>query len=149
MSTVCESEGYTTLATAQQRATGLSEHASSNISVDKNCVISTGKTVCQPMDLAVRNFEIGQMVYSKIVGYPPWPSCIIDFQEKNGKQVAVVRYFGWNGEKSYLSFNKLTPLECRETNPESILRQTKKVHTCCRSNETNNQKCENRCLKTL
>lgn len=48
--------------------------------------------------LAERNFEIGQLVYTKINGYPPWPSCIVDFGEKNGIQIAIVRYFGWNSD---------------------------------------------------
>lgn len=50
------------------------------------------------MALAVRNFAVGQLVYTKIAGYPPWPSCIIDFRNKNSKKNAVVRYFGWNSD---------------------------------------------------
>lgn len=50
------------------------------------------------MALAKRKFEIGQIVYTKIAGYPPWPSCIIDIKPKNGKTKAFVRYFGWNSD---------------------------------------------------
>lgn len=50
------------------------------------------------MALAKRKFEIGQLVYTKITGYPPWPSCIIDMERKNGKTKAIVRYFGWNSD---------------------------------------------------
>lgn len=50
------------------------------------------------MALAERKFTIGQLVYTKIVGYPPWPSSIINIKEENGKTKAVVRYFGWNSE---------------------------------------------------
>lgn len=60
--------------------------------------------------LAVRKFEIGQLVYTKITGFPPWPSCIIDIKEKNGVDEAEVRYFGWNSDKSYVPFQKLTPI---------------------------------------
>lgn len=51
------------------------------------------------MAVAERKFEIGQIVYTKIDGYPPWPSCIVDFSEKKGMQIAVVRYFGWNSDR--------------------------------------------------
>lgn len=50
------------------------------------------------MALAIRNFTVGQLVYTKIVGFPPWPSCIIDFKHKDGEKLAVVRYFGWKNE---------------------------------------------------
>lgn len=50
------------------------------------------------MSLSKRKFEIGQLVYTKIAGYPPWPSCIIDIKQENGKIKAVVRYFGWNSD---------------------------------------------------
>lgn len=50
------------------------------------------------MALANRKFEIGQLVYTKIVGFPPWPSCIIDIKSENDETKAVVRYFGWKNE---------------------------------------------------
>lgn len=42
----------------------------------------------------VPKFIIGQIVFTKIDGYPPWPSIIIDFKKKDSKDKAVVRYFG-------------------------------------------------------
>lgn len=50
------------------------------------------------MALAERKFKIGQMVYTKIVGYPPWPSCIIAFRNGKKELLATVRYFGWKNE---------------------------------------------------
>lgn len=50
------------------------------------------------MALAERKFDVGQLVYTKITGYPPWPSCIINFRQENDKTKAVVRYFGWNSD---------------------------------------------------
>lgn len=64
--------------------------------------------------LAERKFEVGQMVYTKIVGYPPWPSCIVELTVRDNVQVAVVRYFGWNSDRSYAPLNKLTPLAAEQ-----------------------------------
>lgn len=50
------------------------------------------------MALSERKFEVGQLVYTKLTGYPPWPSCIIDIKSQNQKTKAVVRYFGWKNE---------------------------------------------------
>lgn len=49
------------------------------------------------MALIERKFVVGQFVYTKIRGYPPWPSCVIDIPN-DGKKKAVVRYFGWSNE---------------------------------------------------
>lgn len=49
------------------------------------------------MALSERKFVIGQIVYTKIKGYPPWPSCIINIRDERTSKV-VVRYFGWNND---------------------------------------------------
>lgn len=56
------------------------------------------RTITVKMALSVRKFQIGQIVYTKIQGYPPWPSCVVDFKHENGETKAVVRYFGWNSD---------------------------------------------------
>lgn len=50
------------------------------------------------MALAERQFEVGQLVYTKITGFPPWPSCIVDIKTIDEKTKAIVRYFGWNDD---------------------------------------------------
>lgn len=52
------------------------------------------KKMAASLSLDERKFAIGQMVYTKITGYPPWPSCISSSREMQ----AVVRYFGWKNE---------------------------------------------------
>lgn len=57
------------------------------------------------MELTKIRFTIGQMVYGKLRGYPPWPGVITEIDEEKAKVV----YFNWNSQFSYLHFNKLTP----------------------------------------
>lgn len=58
------------------------------------------------MALAVQKFIAGQMVYSKIKGYPPWPSVVTHMPSE---KMARVQYFNWNGQWNELSIRKLTP----------------------------------------
>lgn len=57
------------------------------------------------MDIAQIQYTVGQVVYGKIKGYPPWPAVIAALKNKN---VAKITYFN-SGECSELSFKKLTP----------------------------------------
>lgn len=59
------------------------------------------------MDLVKVVFSVGQVVYAKLKGYPPWPA-VITFIPK-GRKVAKVLYFN-SGQCSELSFAKLTPV---------------------------------------
>lgn len=43
------------------------------------------------MELAVRKFSVGEIVFVKIKGYPPWPSTITQFIKNRVKVV----FFGW------------------------------------------------------
>lgn len=58
------------------------------------------------MELAEVKFVVGQAVYAKLKGYPPWPA-IITHIPKNRK-IARVQYFN-SSQWSELSFVKLTP----------------------------------------
>lgn len=57
------------------------------------------------MDIAVIQYTVGQMVFGKLKGYPPWPAVITALKNKN---VAKITYFN-SGQCSELSFKKLTP----------------------------------------
>lgn len=56
--------------------------------------------------LAVRNFSVGQVVYAKIKGYPPWPAIITHMPTA---KKARVTYFN-SGQHNDLSIEKLTSL---------------------------------------
>lgn len=43
------------------------------------------------MELAERKFSIGDIVFAKIKGYPPWPSTVTQFIKNRVKIV----FFGW------------------------------------------------------
>lgn len=58
------------------------------------------------MELELVKFDVGQVVYAKIKGFPPWPS-IVTHIPKNRK-VARVQYFN-SSQWNELSFQKLTP----------------------------------------
>lgn len=58
------------------------------------------------MEIAVQNFTVGQIVFGKLKGYPPWPSVITALPK--GKNVAQIKYFN-SGQSSILSIKKLTP----------------------------------------
>lgn len=57
------------------------------------------------MQVATRSFFVGQLVFAKIKGYPPWPSVI---SEINGNCAKVV-YFNWNKQFNWVGFKKLIP----------------------------------------
>lgn len=57
------------------------------------------------MELQKLRFTVGQMVYGKLKGYPPWPAVITKIE----KNMAKIVYFNANKEFSTISFNKLTP----------------------------------------
>lgn len=58
------------------------------------------------MELERVKFSVGQAVYAKLKGYPPWPA-FISHIPKNRK-IARVQYFN-SGQWNDLSFEKLTP----------------------------------------
>lgn len=58
------------------------------------------------MEVAVRSFFVGQLVYAKIKGYPPWPGVISSL---DGSRAKVV-YFNWNKRFNWIGFKKLTPV---------------------------------------
>ena len=57
------------------------------------------------MELAKLRFSVGQMVYGKLKGYPPWPALITKIE----KNIATIVYFNANQQYSNISFSKLTP----------------------------------------
>lgn len=58
------------------------------------------------MALAAQQFTVGQAVYAKIKGYPPWPAVITHLPPN--RKIARVMYFN-SGEVNDLSFKRLTP----------------------------------------
>lgn len=58
------------------------------------------------MEIAKINYTVGQIVFGKIKGYPPWPAVVTELPK--GKNVAKILYFN-SGQYSVLSFKKLTP----------------------------------------
>lgn len=46
------------------------------------------------MEVAQREFIVGQVVLAKMKGYPAWPALIVEVQKKNKKKLAQVSYFG-------------------------------------------------------
>lgn len=59
------------------------------------------------MSLIRLEFQIGQAVFAKIKGFPPWPALIVGIM---GTNQAKVVYFN-SSEYSLLSFKKLTPFD--------------------------------------
>lgn len=57
------------------------------------------------MELSVRRFFIGQLVFAKIKGYPPWPGLIIEIDKCRAKAV----YFNWRNQYNWIGFEKITP----------------------------------------
>lgn len=57
------------------------------------------------MKLAKIKFVVGQLVYGKVRGYPPWPARVTEIN----KNVAKIVYFNWNNQFSKISFDKITP----------------------------------------
>lgn len=55
------------------------------------------------MELAERKFSLGEIVFAKIKGYPPWPSTITQFIKNNVKVV----FFGWREQWFELLNNNL------------------------------------------
>lgn len=62
-------------------------------------------SLCEKMALVLQKFTVGQVVYAKIKGYPPWPGVITHMPTE---KKARVLYFNWNGEHNDLSIKKLT-----------------------------------------
>lgn len=56
------------------------------------------------MALVKHQFEIGQIVYAKQKGYPPWPSMVA---EKKNNTYKVV-FFGWNQQWVYINGSNIT-----------------------------------------
>lgn len=73
------------------------------------------------MECALIHYEIGQVVYAKLKGYPPWPALITHFP-RNG--MARVLYFN-SPSWSDLSLNKLTPFHAGKHIEERYLRRNK------------------------
>lgn len=56
------------------------------------------------MELQKIRFTVGQLVYGKLKGYPPWPAVITNIE----KNMAKIVYFNANAAFSNISFKKLT-----------------------------------------
>lgn len=63
------------------------------------------------MEIAIQKYAVGQVVFGKIKGYPPWPAVITALPK--GRHIACITYFN-SGECSELSFKKLTPYHSAE-----------------------------------
>lgn len=58
------------------------------------------------MEVAIRDFAVGQCVFAKIKGYPSWPGLITQLDKKKAKVV----YFNWHNQFNWIGFKKLTPI---------------------------------------
>lgn len=58
------------------------------------------------MEIAIQKFNVGQVVFGKTKGYPPWPAVITSLPK--GRNIAKIAYFN-SGQCSELSVKKLTP----------------------------------------
>lgn len=58
------------------------------------------------MEIAIQKYTVGQVVFGKLKGYPPWPAVITALPK--GRNIASITYFN-SGQCSDLSFKKLTP----------------------------------------
>lgn len=56
------------------------------------------------MEIAVRQFFVGQLVLAKIKGYPPWPGLITEIDRSRAKVV----YFNWHNQYNWIGFKKIT-----------------------------------------
>lgn len=56
------------------------------------------------MEISVR-FFVGQLVFAKIKGYPPWPGFISEIDGNRAK----VTYFNWQNQFNWIGFKKLLP----------------------------------------
>lgn len=60
----------------------------------------------QSMSLVKHQYEVGQIVYAKQRGYPPWPSMISEKIKKNDKY--KVKFFGWNQQWALVDGSNIT-----------------------------------------
>lgn len=74
------------------------------------------------MDIAIIKFSVGQIVFAKIKGYPPWPAVITALPKD--KNCAKVTYFN-SGQCSELSYKKLTPFHAAGSIIERHLNRNK------------------------
>lgn len=58
------------------------------------------------MEIAVPKYTVGQIVFGKLKGYPPWPAVVTGLPK--GRNIANITYFN-SGQCSSMSFKKLTP----------------------------------------
>lgn len=63
------------------------------------------------MELVTLKYTVGQVVYAKIKGYPPWPAIITHIPRD--RNIARVQYFN-SGQWNELSFTKLTPFHAAQ-----------------------------------
>lgn len=70
------------------------------------------------MDIAIIKYTVGQIVFGKIKGYPPWPAVITALPK--GNKLAKIAYFN-SGECSELSFKKITPYHAADKIVERYL----------------------------
>lgn len=63
------------------------------------------------MELVRQSFTVGQVVYAKIKGYPPWPAIITHMPTE---KKARVQYFN-SSEWNELSIKKLTPFHAGQS----------------------------------
>lgn len=58
------------------------------------------------MEVAIRKFSVGQCVYARVKGHPPWPGIITEMKKNKVKVV----YFNWRNEFNWLGLKKITPI---------------------------------------
>lgn len=101
------------------------------------------------MDLATVKFIVGQVVYAKIKGFPPWPA-IITHIPKN-RNVARVQYFN-SGQWNELSFQKLTPFHAGKNIVQKYMKKNHPFNKAFREMQAvmeKNKKTENKVEKEI
>lgn len=58
------------------------------------------------MEISRRSFYVGQCVFAKIKGSPPWPGIVVDIDKSRAKVV----YFNWHNQYNWVGFKKLTTI---------------------------------------
>lgn len=56
------------------------------------------------MEVAERRFFVGQLVFAKLKGWPPWPGVIVEIDRFKAK----ISYFNWRNQYNWIGFKKLT-----------------------------------------
>lgn len=69
------------------------------------------------MEVALRSFFVGQLVYAKIKGHPPWPAVISSIDGSRAK----VFYFNWNKQFNLGWIQKTNTRSLSEENQGTIL----------------------------